>query len=338
MASSTSTPWRRPIGAGDVEVTVCEAPLVSTTRAIASSSTMYPMKSVCPCRCDRRDERSAEAEDPVSDEVAPNLHRRFLNHACCVDVDACRGRPGCWRWSVEPSVKSMEAPLTAKAVRSVAVTLTSELRERKGTGAPGDVEAVTDAESKQRIVEGGRAGRTRLAGDIRVPRHTRMHTVQLQAFARPPVERRPQAGTTSVRGVGPDGDVHETETAAELAKVQVAVFHGNGHGGWSDVFDEQLLDPKVHRVLDEQRMSCVASHVAVKATNVTRIGLNVIGAEVVEAGLLSRKDTALTVVRCGCCQFKLLPSSMKAPANPFPSSNKPSMTPARPEVHIRCCR
>ncbi len=31
------------------------------------------------------------------------------------------------RWSVEPSVKSMEAPLMAKAVRSVAVTLTSEL-------------------------------------------------------------------------------------------------------------------------------------------------------------------------------------------------------------------
>ena len=31
------------------------------------------------------------------------------------------------RWSVEPSAKSMAAPLMAKAVRSVAVMLTSEL-------------------------------------------------------------------------------------------------------------------------------------------------------------------------------------------------------------------
>ncbi len=129
-----------------------------------------------------------------------------------------------------------------------------------------------------------------------------MHAMQVQAFEgtvrRLYIDRR-QSGTASVRSVGPHGGVHETETATELAKVQVAVVHGNGHGGWSDVFDEQILNPEVHRVLDEQRMSCVASHVAVKATNVTRIGLNVIGAEVVKAGLLAGEDAALSVVRRG---------------------------------------
>ena len=141
-----------------------------------------------------------------------------------------------------------------------------------------------------------------LTGHVSVPDHTRMHAMQVQAFEgtvrRLYIDRR-QSGTASVRGVGPHGGVHETETATELAKVQVAVVHGNGHGGWSDVFDEQILNPEVHRVLDEQRMSCVASHVAVKATNVTRIGLNVIGAEVVKAGLLAGEDAALSVVRRG---------------------------------------
>ena len=129
-----------------------------------------------------------------------------------------------------------------------------------------------------------------------------MHAMQIHPFEgtvrRLHIDRR-QSGTASVRGVGPHGDVHETETATELAKVQVAVVHGNGHGGWSDVFDEQILDPKVHGVLDEERMSCVASNVAVKATNVARVRLNVVGAEVVKAGLLARKDAALSVVRRG---------------------------------------
>ena len=98
-----------------------------------------------------------------------------------------------------------------------------------------------------------------------------MHAMQVQTFegtVRRLNVNRGQRRAASVRGVGPHGDVHETETATELAEVQVAVVDGNGHGGWSDVFDEQILNPKIHGVLDKQRMSCVASHLAVKATNV----------------------------------------------------------------------
>ena len=106
-----------------------------------------------------------------------------------------------------------------------------------------------------------------------------MHAVQVQTFegtvGRLDIDRR-QCSTASVRRVGPHGDVHESEAPAELSSVQVAVVHGDGHGAWGDVFDEQILDPEVHRVLDVQRMSSVSTHLTVEATDVTGIGFNVV--------------------------------------------------------------
>ena len=118
------------------------APLVSTTRAMASSSTMCPLKSVSRVRAGATavNERSTEAKGtPFPTRLRTQTSTGQASSIMLVAsmLTLVKGETGLLeRWRVEPSVKLMAAPLTAKAVKSVAVTLTSELLSERARVHP----------------------------------------------------------------------------------------------------------------------------------------------------------------------------------------------------------